>query len=240
MEEKEMSLPFLAITIFVFLFFVFIFVNPDPSGNIVASDIVASMGISEEFSMITVILIFITLIILLGIIFFVYKKLLKKKHKGGIPIKPPAPEAEKGVLADMDKGKDLFSEIDKEESKLEHDEAHPSVKLEVEEKSLDEKSIEQKPVQAEQKILTNLNQLKKSIIILLNQKYQRQDILRILEAKGWSIEQIVKAIDEINRDNLRAYIKKSLELGFSKDHIAEYLKKNGWDESFVLRAIQKQ
>jgi len=245
-----MSLSFLAITIFVFLFFVFIFVKPDPSGNVVASDLVAGMGIAEEFSMVTMILAFVTLIVLLGIIFFVYKKLTKRKHMKKT-IKPPIPEVKKDILADMDKGKDLFSDNNKEEPSLEKNvhEENKLMDLQLEpklEKNLLEKdsvkkdNVEQKSVQKEQKILTNLNQLKKGIIVLLNQRYQRQDILRILESKGWSIEQVVKAIDEINLDSLRAYVKKSLGLGFSKDQIVEYLKRNGWDESLVMKAIQKQ
>ena len=103
-----MSLSFVVIIGFIFLFFVFMFLKPDTSGGVVASDIVAGMGITEEFSVITLVLAFITLLVFLGVIFFVYKKLISKKHKRGEIPKPPVPR--KDVLKGLDEGKELFGE----------------------------------------------------------------------------------------------------------------------------------
>ena len=241
-----MSLSFLVITAFIFLFFMFIFIRPDPSGNIVASNIVGGFGISDEFSIITLVLAFVTLLVFLGILFFVYKKLISKRHKFKETGKPPlAPK--KDVLEGLDKGKDLFDNegLDKEDAKnipkkefpstLPQKMGEPAVPVKT------EKPIEKKeePKPEDQKVLTNLNQLKSNIIGLLNQRHSKQDILRILESKGWSVEQIVKSIDEINLDSLRAYVKKSLSLGFDKDRIADHLRRNGWDETLISRAVQK-
>ncbi|MBL7147901.1 MAG: hypothetical protein ISS82_03685 [Nanoarchaeota archaeon] len=242
MEEKEMRLSFLVITGFIFLFFIFMFIKPDTTGGVVASELVAGVGISEEFSVITLVLAFITLIVFLGIIFFVYKKLISKRHKKKEIPKPPIPKRD--VLSGLDRGKELFDEHMDEDVEKFGSETQDFEKPELEqEETKVEKPIVKKevvePKIGEQKILTNLNQLKSSIINLLNQKYQKQDILRILEAKGWSIEQIVKAIDEINLDTLRIYVRKSLELGFNKGQIMGHLKRNGWDEVMIMKAFPK-
>jgi len=251
-----MNLSFLVITSFIFLFFVFVLIKPDSSGYAV-SEVVGGLGISEEYSIITLVLAFVTLLVFLGIIFFVYKKLISKKHKKGIPMPPVAEK--KDVLEGLDKGKDLFGtegldkkdalNIPNKEPSLEKNllEKDSSKKEEgVHEENEEPKSIKstevpkEKPIEKnDQKILTNLNQLKSGIFLLLQQRHTKQDILKILEAKGWSVEQVIKAIDEINLDNLKAYVKKSLSLGFDKERISEYLRRNGWDESTISKAVQK-
>lgn len=248
-----MSLSFLVITGFIFLFFLFMFMKPDTSSYAV-SNIVGGLGISEEFSVLTLVLAFVTLLVFLGILFFVYKKLVHKKSiKKEIP-KPPTPKS--GLLEGLEKGKDLFygknnedilSDLAggrgsiEEENELEEGEqireyAAPKQK-QIKKPVVEKKDIKSK--EEEQKILTNLNQLKQSIISLLNQNYQRRDILKILETKGWSIEQIVKGIDDINLDNLKIYVKRALELGFNKLQIMDYLKKNNWEEEIILKAFPK-
>ena len=239
-----MNLSFLVITSFIFLFFVFVLIKPDSSGYVV-SEVVGGLGISEEYSVITLVLAFVTLLVFLGIIFFVYKKLISKKHKRGIPMPPVAEK--KDVLEGLDKGKDLFGTegFDKKDA-LNIPNKEPSLEKNLLEKDSSKKEVDvheenkQKPIEKnDQKILTNLNQLKSGIFSLLQQRHTKQDILKILEAKGWSVEQVIKAIDEINLDNLKAYVKKSLSLGFDKERISEYLRRNGWDESTILKAVQK-
>ncbi len=221
-EKKEINLSFLVIACFILLFFIFLAVKPSTSGHTVASSIVGGMGISEDFSVITLILAFVTLIVFLALILFIYKKVIKHP-KRELP-KAPTPKRE---LPDLDKGRELF-----------YDDNKP---LGQEEEPIKEEipKVETRPLQTEQKVLTNLNLLKRDIVELLKQNYNKENIISVLKSKGWSIEQIVKSIDEINMDNLRNYIKKAFELGFNKEQVVMHLKRSGWDDGIISKILPK-
>jgi hypothetical protein len=167
-------------------------------------------------------IVFIVLILALGIIYFVYKKMGKKKDIANIPL-PSKENKEKDILEGIAEHKEINIDVDKLFSS-------------------DEKPIEmaeriaiEKP--NEKKVLTNLSDLKITIIGLLRQRYNKQQILGLLQSKGWTIEQIEKAIGEINLDNLRGYVNNALKEGFTREQVKQMLLRNGWSEEAVSKVM---
>jgi len=89
-----------------------------------------------------------------------------------------------------------------------------------------------------QEVKIDLMPLKNTILSLLKQDHSKQQILVYLNSKGWKTENIKQALELINEDNLRDYIKKALSQGFKKEQIIEALTTKGWNKEKVLKQLE--
>ncbi|MBU2633936.1 MAG: hypothetical protein KJ674_01700 [Nanoarchaeota archaeon] len=217
MGDSEINASFYVVASFILLFFVFMFISPEPEPT---GQAVGSLLGEGSSSLIIIVVIFVVLILALGVAYFVYKKLKKKKISEDVPL-PKKESKEKDVLEGIAEHRADLSgmEVDKLFS--------------TEEK--EEKKEIAKP--AEKKILTNLGELKTTIVNLLRQRYSKQQILNLLESKGWTLEQVEKAIEDLNLDNLKRYVANSLKEGFNKETIKQSLLRSGWNVDLVNKAI---
>ena len=214
MEDNNVA-SFYVIASFIMLFLIFMFLQPKTTGYAIGGILT-----NTNISLLIIVVVFIVLIIALGIIYFVYRNIKKKKTVENVPL-PKKEVEEKDILEGIAEKKGDLSGIDV-------DKLFSS--------GMKEEKKEERPV--EKKILTNLNELKIAIINLLRQRYNKQQILSLLSSKGWTLEQIEKAIDDINLDNLKVYVNNSLKEGFSKESIKQFLLKNGWSEDLIDRALR--
>lgn len=214
MEDNKVA-SFYVIASFIMLFFIFMFLQPKTT-----SYAIGSILTNTNSSLLIIVVVFIVLIVALGIVYFVYRNIKKKKTVENVPL-PKKEVEEKDILEGIAEKKGDLSGIDVDK---------------LFSGGMKEEKKEEKPI--EKKILTNLNELKIAIINLLRQRYNKQQILSLLSSKGWTLEQIEKAIEDINLDNLKAYVNNSLKEGFSKESIKQFLLKNGWSEDLIDRALR--
>ncbi|MFH1210030.1 MAG: hypothetical protein V1663_04545 [archaeon] len=212
-NNKDMSI--FVISSFAVFFFVFMFVRP--TGYAVGS----LLGTGSN-SLMIIGIVFIVLILALGIVYFIYKKTGKKKVIANIPL-PSKENKEKDILEGIAEHKEINIDVDK----LFSSDERPIEKAE-------RITIERAN---EKRLLTNLNDLKVTIIGLLRQRYSKQQILGLLQSKGWTIEQIEKAINEINLDSLRGYVNNALKEGFTKEQVKQMLLRNGWSEEAISKVM---
>ena len=221
MPKEENSSSFYVIAAFVLLFFAFLIIQPNPESTGLISLNLGGEGIQSKLP---VIIIGVTAILALGVAFMSYKHFKKKKQpetaKEG-ENKAPLPPQKQGLTDE--ELKELFPENHKEEVKAEEP-VQPSI---------------QPPIpQQEQKTLTNLTEIKTMINNLLKQGMTKEQIVSNLQAKGYSIQQITKATEEINLEHVKSYIQSTTQQGFTKEQITKILLENGWKQEQIQRAFQ--
>ena len=72
---------------------------------------------------------------------------------------------------------------------------------------------------------------------MLSQNYSKEQIISNLKSQGVNIEQISKAIEEVNLDSLRDYITEALREGLTRDQIIRNLAMHGWKQEQISKVI---
>lgn len=222
MEGGKKELSFWVFVGFLLLFLVFMVVGPDRSNT--SNAIIGSTALGESPSVVTLVVLFVVLIVVLAGVFIMFRKFKKKKSQIESP-KPvqddkKEPKAELGE-GDIDK---LFSD---EEKKLE--EPRKEIKKEI--------PVEKFGQPKKKEILTNLQDLKNKIKGMLTQKLTKEQIVGSLKSQGVNVDQITKAMEEVNIDNVREYVTQALKQGFSRDQIVRNLAVHGWKKEQISRVI---
>jgi len=231
MEEKKREVSFLVFVGFLLLFLIFFFLGPSDksSGNVV----IGSITLGENPSIVTLIVLFIILVVVLAAVFLVFKKFKKKK----VHVESPTQEDKK---LGFEKNKE-----DKKESKLELDDREieklfsgdgETKKEPPKVEPVNDKLVD-KIQQPEKKVLTNLQDLKNKIKGMLSQNFNREQIIGNLKLQGITIDQITKAIEDVNLDNIRGYVTQTLNQGFTKDQIIRNLAAHGWKKEQISKVI---
>ncbi|MAG47722.1 hypothetical protein CL617_03880 [archaeon] len=254
---EDKSLSFIVIAIFVLLFFFFINSQPD----VTETSGVTGEAILEdtEINAVTIIVAIVVVLAVLGAIFLILKKFKKKKGvipmapkpgKTNVPNIPGVPNAPVGN-APSAPGKDLpsassgnFGDTNLNEKEISSLFKEPPVKpiknkQKSEPFSLDT-SLEKPGENKKEKTLVNLNELRNIIIKLMAKNYGKDQITSFLQSKGWTIQQISKAVEDINAENLRIYIRKAKTMGMNTDQILKSLLDNGWDINLIKRVLPKK
>ena len=252
-DQKELS--FLVLVSFILLFFVFVFtVSPSAEeSKIEPTGYVTLAGFSFDFSNFYLILISVLLLILLAVVFIIYKKVKNRKK---IIVQEPIIKQEEANQIGFVKndGRFVKGATLTDEKAIEEDKKLSNKDID-ELFSIDEKKQEEQvkegPIQVEQnnsgfvkgakplqEVKIDLMPLKNTILSLLKQDHSKQQILVYLNSKGWKTENIKQALELINEDNLRDYIKKALSQGFKKEQIIEALTTKGWNKEKVLKQLE--
>tara|TARA_Y100000310_G_C20373084_1_gene664454 strand:+ start:34 stop:726 length:693 start_codon:yes stop_codon:yes gene_type:complete len=227
-DKKEVS--FLVFVGFVILFLFFLFLGPNENTS---NAIIGSVDLGDSPSPVTIIILFVILVVILAGVFFVFRKLKKKK------IKVSAPGGVK------DGKKNLSSKEDKKDSDAGLEEGDMD-KLFSEEgdkpKEVSKEIPKQKPVKKiaqpkKKEVLTNLQDLKNKIKGMLTQKLTKEQIVGGLKSQGVSVDQITRAIEEVNLDSIRVYVTQALKQGFTKDQIIRNLANHGWKKEQISKVI---
>ena len=92
-------------------------------------------------------------------------------------------------------------------------------------------------IPAENKVLTNLQDLKNKIKMMSSQNITREQIVNNLKSQGVTMDQINKAIEEVNIDNLREYVNQALKQGMTKDQIIRSLMMHGWRQEQISKVF---
>jgi len=233
-EKREVS--FLVFVCFIILFLLFMFLGPNKNNT--SNAIIGSTALGESPSVITLVLMFVALIVVLALVFFVFKKIKRRK----IRIETPKPDEEKmaiekprearkeskGDLGEEDIDK-LFSGGDSGE---EEPEAEPETVSEPEEDHLQKLQQSQK-----KEVMVNLQDLKNKIKGMLTEKLTKEQIVGRLKSDGMNMDQINRAIEEVNIDNLRGYVTQALKQGFSRDQVVRNLAEHGWKKEQIEKVI---
>ena len=192
MEEEKKGVSFLVFVGFLVLFVLFLFVEPSSKGS--GNVVIGSITLGESPSIITLIILFVILIIILAAVFIILKKLKKKKIKVETPMEDKKPgfevkkENKKSSNAELDDGdiEKLFSGNGE------------TIREEKPKEELKEKKSEEKVQQPEKKVLTNLQDLKNKIKGMLSQNATREQIIGNLKLQGITMDQIGKAMEDVN------------------------------------------
>ncbi len=246
MADDNMSL--FVIAMFVLLFFVFINTQPGITGN----------AITDDISALSIVIAIVVVIVVLGLIFFILRR-IKKRKLGSIPI-PPKPGNLKteanigmqmptvpgapgmanvpspGAQTTQTQSKMVFDNVKLNEEELSSLFKETPVKEEKKEPVKEEIQAPEKKI-IEERTLANLSELKNLISRLVSKNYSKEQITKFLQSKGWSGLQISKAVEELNNDNLRKYIKEAKQIGMSNDQIIKSLLENGWKIDVIKRVL---
>jgi hypothetical protein len=264
-NRKEIS--FLVFGGFIALFLLFLFLSPRGSakGAFTFEGVVGSTEIGG-FPIVTLVIVFVILIIVLIAVILLLKKFRRKKHSFIAP--KPEPSLDLGVPKSFEplmenvgpkiksKGQtenqvanigdedieNLFSEnvgFNRDDTVIKES------KDNFPEPSLDEKSdILTSPVEPliKEKIsgpnMVNMNQLKTQINSLFNKGYKRDQIMNFLDKKGFTSDQILGVVEEINKENLKNYINSATKQGFSKEQIVRNLLSHGWKQEQISKFMK--
>ncbi|MBU1203972.1 MAG: hypothetical protein KKG60_02800, partial [Nanoarchaeota archaeon] len=82
----------------------------------------------------------------------------------------------------------------------------------------------------------SVDEIKSRILALLREGRELGSIVLSLLKEGAGVDQINKAIDEINRGNLVNYFKVCINKGVSKEHIVKVLLARGWSRDHIKDA----
>lgn len=221
-DKKEVS--FLVFVGFVILFMLFLFLGLGEDNT--SNAIIGSTALGDSPSLITIVILFVILIIILAAVFFLFRKLKKKKFK---VLAPGSVEGKK----DLDK-KEVKTELEEGDmDKLFSEEEKP--------KEVSKKEVKKEPVEKEiekpKEVLTNLQDLKNKIKGMLTQKLTKEQIVGSLKSQGVSVDQVTKAIEEVNLDSIRVYVSQALKQGFTKDQIIRNLAAHGWKKEQISKVI---
>ncbi len=223
MEGGKRELSFWVFVGFLLLFLVFMFVGSDTENT--SNAIVGSIALGESPSIITLVILFVILIIVLAGVFVIFRKLKKKKVNVVTPTVKDQKEVGKETKSelggdDIDK---LFSEGEKKEEPIK------AVKKEIPVKKMEQPQ--------KKEVLTNLQDLKNKIKGMLTERLTKEQIIGRLKSHGVDVNQITKAIEEVNIDNLRGYVTQALKQGFSRDQIVRNLAVHGWKKEQISKVI---
>ena len=246
-NKREVSL--LVFGGFIVLFILFLFLGPQEStkGAFTFDGIVGSAELGG-ISIVTLIIVFVILIVVLIGVILLLKKFRRKSHNFVAPPNPgasPADLGQKNITSPLEENAGRKAEsssgdiLDEDIESLFSE--NVSAKKEEPIKEIPSKKQETSARQENaqiQKPLVNANQLKVQVSSLLGKGYSREQILEFLGKKGFTSEQIVKTIDEMNNDNLRNYISNALKQGFSKEQVARNLLAHGWKPEQISRFIK--
>jgi|SRR3989344_2367771 len=221
MEDKNREVSFLVFVGFLFLFILFLFLSPNEKSS--GNAIIGSATLGENPSTITLLILFVILIVILAAVFVIFKKLKKKKIKIDSPARPIEI---KQVVNEKKEEKIDFGDEDIEKLFSEPSQKKEEVKEEVLEK-----------IPAENKVLTNLQDLKNKIKMMSSQNITREQIVNNLKSQGVTMDQINKAIEEVNIDNLREYVNQALKQGMTKDQIIRSLMMHGWRQEQISKVF---
>src|SRR3989344_5251886 len=229
-EKREVS--FLVFVCFIILFLLFMFLGPNKNNT--SNAIIGSTALGESPSVITLVLMFVALIVVLALVFFVFKKIKRRK----IRIETPKPDEEKMAIekpreARKESKGDLGEEdIDKLFSGDAEPESEPETIDEPEEDHLQKLQQSQK-----KEVMVNLQDLKNKIKGMLTEKLTKEQIVGRLKSDGMNMDQINRAIEEVNIDNLRGYVTQALKQGFSRDQVVRNLAEHGWKKEQIEKVI---
>lgn len=234
MEPEKKDVSFLVFACFIVLFVIFLFLGPNEKSN--GNAIIGSVSLGDSPSVATLIILFVILIVILAFVFFVFKKMKSKKVKVDVPnsnnslkgnvLVPTKSNISKGSKEDIDEGdiEKLFSS-NGEDSKKEE----PVKQLSP------EKPI--KNAQDSNKTLANLQDMKNKIKGMISQNFNKDQVISSLKSQGITMDQIGKAMEEVNTDNLRNYVTQALKQGFTRDQIIRNLSMNGWKQDQISKVI---
>ena len=227
-EKEELPISFYVVAGFACLFLIFLIIQPPAKTGYISLDSLTSSLGPELRSKLPILIIGITAIIAFGVFFISYRHFKKKKSKQlSAPLGPAPAQENPGLIVFSSSKSDLS---DEEMNKLFSDAPDSSPKMISEPKELFQP--------AEQKTLTSLEDLKIIIIQMLKKGMTKKDIANELQSKGYTLQQITKATEEINLDRVISYIKNALSSGFKKEQITKSLLDTGWSKEQVDKAFQ--
>src|SRR3990167_6524422 len=211
---------------FVFLFIVYIFLQ---QGDIIPQTTGYAFfdaDVLSGLSLTTLIILLAALVILIVGGFFLYKKLKKKKEQSESNLEIPKPDIYEKSISDLSKEFNIPANEEKAE-KSDVKEAPEATPAEQEDKigKVKEKEF-------------NLDELKQILKVLMKKSYTKESIVKYLNSKGHNLMQIKQAINSINNENLRNYVKNALSQGFSKQDVMQALLKSGWNKEDIIRNMQ--
>jgi len=222
MEEQKREVSFLVFAGFLVLFVLFLFLSPDEKSS--GSVVIGSVSLGENPSMITLLILFVILVVVLAAVFVIFKKLKKKK----INIESPKPSDVKQSFED--KKEDKIDLGDEDIDKLFSGNGEKK-------KEENYNKDEEKAQSTEKKVLTNLQDLKNKIKGMLSQNLTREQVISNLKSHGVTMDQISRAIEDINIDSLRDYVTEALNQRFTKDQIVKNLAMRGWKQEQISKVI---
>jgi len=219
---------------FIFLFFVFIFLQ---NGDIVRTTGYATSEDSGSFS--SIIIVAVVIVVLGAAGFFIYKRIKKKKETPLEIPKPPIPTEKSIETLNKDFNIPSTSNIpamDNDINKLFSENVPtpniPESQINIQNQNIPMPSIpEADEINEKPKID---ERLKKIIKVMIERKYNKESMMKYLKNKNYTLVQIKKAIDSINKDNISDYVELSLSQGFSKQQIINSLIKSGWKKEDIL------
>ncbi len=250
-ENKEVPVSFYVLTGFSVLFLVFFLIGQEPSqnkGEVTGALVVAGQDLSSPVGLI---ILGTVSILLIG---FIVVFIVKMKHKkSAVAAAPAVPKADKDIQLPGSKLEAKLSENKLTESEIESlfkDQKDTGSILG--EQQLPKSLEKSQPVNLErplqmpnpntppvepEKAMANLVQLKYTILRMLKEYKSGQEVNDLLLEQGYTAQQIEKATDEINVDNLQDYIRKCLSQGVSKNQIFESLKAKNWRIDLINKAF---
>lgn len=243
-ENREVPVSFYVLAMFSVFFLVFFLIGQEPSQN--KSEVTGALTVAGQdlSSPVGLIILGTVSILLIGLIVVF---MVKMKHKkSNLATMPVVPKADKDIQLPGSKleVKPLAeNKLTENEIETLFKEQEPSFSVKNGMPSPIEKT---QPVQPDrhlqtavepEKAMVNLAQLKYMITSMLKERKSGQEINDFLISQGYTAQQIEKATDEINVDNLRDYIKKSLSQGISKAQVFESLKSKNWRIDLINKAF---
>lgn len=250
-ENKEVPVSFYVLAGFSVLFLVFFLIGQEePSQSkkeVTGALIVAGQDLSSPVGLI--ILGTVSILLIGFIVVFIVKMKHKKSAVAAVPV---VPKADKNIQLPGSKIEAKLSENKLTESEIEslfkdQKDAESSLGEQLPksleksqpvnlERPLQTSNPNTPPVEPE-KAMANLVQLKYTILRMLKECKSGQEVNDLLIGQGYTVQQIEKATDEINVDNLLDYIRKCLSQGISKSQIFESLKAKNWRIDLINKAF---
>lgn len=228
--EDNTNVSVIIIYSFVFLFFVFLFLQEgqiivnEPTGHLLFDTLDGS-------SSLTIIILIISLILIAGFGFFVYKKIKSKKNIVLEVPKPPQLNSSEKSISDLDKD---FNIPALEKSQEAQDAGNEDEEINKLFSDSQPKEVQQDKIEIKENKI-NLDELRKLVRILIKKNYNKNEIVKYLTSKKYNISQIRESVNIINEENISVYIKNSLSQGFSKKDIINALIKSGWNKEDIVK-----
>jgi len=242
-ENKEVPVSFYVLVGFSVLFLVFFLVgqrSPQRNSEVTGALTVAGQDLSSPLWLI---ILGTVSILLLG---FIVVAIIKIKHKKSAAVVPVVPKADKEIQLPGSKIETKPSDSKLTESEIESlfKDQDPDLGRQLP-NSLEKPQptsfgrVSQIPISSSEpeKVMANLVQLKYVILGMLKEHKSGQEVNDFLLEQGYTAQQIEKATDEINVENLRDYIRRCLSQGISKSQIFENLKIKNWRIDLVNKAF---
>ncbi len=215
-EEKESSTNLLIFLSIVFLFIIFVVVQPTRTGYFS----LPLVGDTSTLSNPTLIGAVVILLFIWAGVFLLYVKIKKKKQLQNLPDLPNSDL----IIPEQTQTSQLKQGLSEDELKKLFNDISPIMKEEVK---------ENKPEKVQEKVIpqkkeSNINDLRNLMTNLLSKNYSKESILKYLQKKGYSLNEISVVTNDVNKIRLREYVQKAKSLGYKKDKIIAQLKNKGW------------